>query len=126
MQSSTPPAPPAQTIITVPPPGTPYRPSSEPSAGLIIAALSIVFIGFPLAIAFARRLFRGPTVSTKVIDDQSARLARLEQSLDAVAVEIERISEGQRFVTKLMTEAKPELLAAMREGRPPGSPARNN
>ena len=34
----------------------------------------------------------------------SDRLTHLEQSVDAVALEIERIGEGQRFVTRLFTE----------------------
>jgi hypothetical protein len=34
----------------------------------------------------------------------AGRLARLEQALDAVAVEVERIGEGQRFLTRLLTE----------------------
>jgi hypothetical protein len=34
------------------------------------------------------------------------RMRRLEQAVDAIAVEVERISEGQRFLTKLQT-AKP-------------------
>jgi uncharacterized protein YicC (UPF0701 family) len=33
-----------------------------------------------------------------------ARLARIEQSVDAIALEVERISEGQRFITKLLSE----------------------
>jgi hypothetical protein len=32
------------------------------------------------------------------------RLTRLEQSIDAVAIEVERIGEGQRFMTRLFTE----------------------
>ena len=32
------------------------------------------------------------------------RLANIEQSVDAVAIEVERIGEGQRFVTKLFAE----------------------
>lgn len=38
------------------------------------------------------------------LNDISQRLARLEQAMDATAVEIERISEGQRFTTKLLFE----------------------
>jgi hypothetical protein len=34
-----------------------------------------------------------------------ARLARIEQSVDAIALEVERISEGQRFTTKLLSES---------------------
>jgi len=33
-----------------------------------------------------------------------SRLSRLEQAVDAIAVEVERISEGQRFTTKLLSE----------------------
>jgi hypothetical protein len=32
------------------------------------------------------------------------RLAHIEQSIDAIAVEVERISEGQRFTTKLLSD----------------------
>ena len=32
------------------------------------------------------------------------RLSELQQSVDAVAVEVERISEGQRFTTRLLAE----------------------
>jgi hypothetical protein len=33
-----------------------------------------------------------------------ARLERMEHAIDAIAVEVERISEGQRFTTKLLSE----------------------
>jgi anti-sigma factor RsiW len=33
-----------------------------------------------------------------------SRLARIEQAVDAIAVEVERLGEGQRFVTKLLAE----------------------
>jgi hypothetical protein len=36
----------------------------------------------------------------------SARLSNLEQSLDAIAVEVERVGEGQRFVTRLFTQRR--------------------
>lgn len=32
------------------------------------------------------------------------RLARLEQAVDSIALEVERISEAQRFTTKLLSE----------------------
>ncbi len=32
------------------------------------------------------------------------RLTHLEQSVDAVAIEVERIGEGQRFLTRVLTE----------------------
>jgi hypothetical protein len=38
--------------------------------------------------------------------DSAQRLERLEQGMDAIAIEIERVSEGQRFVTKLLAESR--------------------
>ena len=35
-------------------------------------------------------------------------MERLEQALDAIAVQVERIAEGQRFTTKLLSEQVPE------------------
>ncbi len=39
------------------------------------------------------------------------RLGRLEQSIDATAIEVERISEAQRFTTKLLAERRPDAPA---------------
>ena len=38
------------------------------------------------------------------LEEIAQRLARMEQALDATAVEVERISEAQRFTTKLLVE----------------------
>ncbi len=32
------------------------------------------------------------------------RLERIEQAVEAIAIEVERVSEGQRFTTRLLTE----------------------
>jgi len=42
--------------------------------------------------------------------EATRRMERMEQAIDAVAVEVERISEGQRFVTQLMAKSQPERL----------------
>jgi hypothetical protein len=68
----------------------------------------------PIAIGVGRMFWkRGnhpPALTLPPAVAQSAeRLSRLEQSVDAIAVEIERISEGQRFVTKLLSEKAPAL-----------------
>ena len=43
-------------------------------------------------------------VTADLAGDQNDRLAHLEQAVDAVAIEVERIGEGQRFMTRLFTE----------------------
>ena len=67
----------------------------------------LVFVGGPLARAFARRMDRRG-IEPKVPDDVMKRLAAIEHAVDAVAVEVERISEGQRFTTRLLSERTQE------------------
>ena len=45
---------------------------------------------------------RNPRIPPEV----GGRLERMEQALEAVAIEVERISEGQRFTTKLLSEGR--------------------
>lgn len=44
--------------------------------------------------------------------DTSARLERIEQAIDSIAIEVERVSEGQRFVTRLMADGRGNALPA--------------
>lgn len=39
-----------------------------------------------------------------------SRMERIELAVDAIAVEVERVSEGQRFVTRLLGEGQAERL----------------
>lgn len=55
-----------------------------------------------LTIINRRRTVVGAAVPT--LEEISQRLGRMEQALDATAVEVERISEAQRFTTKLLVE----------------------
>ena len=88
--------------------GTPF------SSGQL-TAISIVFTLFvmaPMAFAAARRMLRRPfeTKPAPQILESAARLERMEQAVDAIAVEVERISEGQRFVTSLMAKRESPAL----------------
>lgn len=47
---------------------------------------------------------RKPLINDAKVDEIAQRLARMEQAIDATAVEVERISEAQRFTTKLLAE----------------------
>lgn len=73
----------------------------------MIAVGGIVLL-LPLVLAFARRLWhRGAPRPSMDIDD-SPRLQRMEQAIESIAVEVERIGEAQRFTTKLLTERHPD------------------
>jgi hypothetical protein len=42
--------------------------------------------------------------SGRMNPDTDARIERIEHAVDAIAIEIERISEGQRFTTRLLSD----------------------
>lgn len=55
--------------------------------------------------------------SAMSVDD--SRFERLERAVDAIALEVERMTEAQRFTAKLMTERAPERVPSL--GSPPAS-----
>ena len=81
-------------------------------------AISIVFtlfVLFPLAIAAARMIWKRGSVTRPALPEAtSKRLERIEQAVDSIAIEVERISEGQRFVSRLL-ERPAEPVAIPRE-----------
>lgn len=68
-----------------------------------LVCVAVTSIGYPMAKAYARRLEREPREPV-VPPELQSRLERMEQALDSIAIEVERISEGQRFTTKLLAE----------------------
>ena len=82
---------------------------------MALSVLSIIFIFFPIAAGISRALFRRsnkPAIPPQALTETAQRLERLESSVDAIAIEVERISEGQRFVTKLLSEAAVPSLSS--------------
>jgi hypothetical protein len=88
-----------------------------------ITIVGTIFVGFPIAIAMARNIWRrgGRQAPAPASPESSQRMDRLEQAVDAIAIEIERISEGQRFVTRLLTEGSAPALSV---GQKPAEPVR--
>ena len=64
--------------------------------------MGIVF--YPLMRALGRRIEGKAPAAPALPAATDARLERMEQAIEAVAVEVERISEAQRFQTKLLAE----------------------
>jgi len=92
------------------------------AAGVAAGAGSVLVIMTAL-IFFLRRAWkrRARTAPPMLLAADSERLQRLEHGIDAMAIEIERISEGQRYVTKLLSESHggvpaPAGQASVREG----------
>lgn len=76
--------------------------------------LVFVAVGMPLARAYARRMDRegARPGSNHFPSDVSDRIERIEQAVEAIAIEVERVSEGQRFTTKLLSELRPPAALA--------------
>jgi hypothetical protein len=62
----------------------------------------IVFV--PIARAIGRWIDRRAQAPARPSAQVTAQLTQLTQSVDAIAIEVERISEGQRFTTKLLSD----------------------
>jgi len=90
--------------------------------GKVIVALSffgsIVYV-VRLLVLKAPWATSGQTRTTRdvLVDDE--RMTRLEQAVESIALEVERISEGQRFTTKLLADrAQADLLRAVSASEP--------
>jgi hypothetical protein len=57
--------------------------------------------------------------------DTQERMSRIEQAVDAIAIEVERMSEGQRFTTRLLAERFGEGGAAQPAIRRSGADGTN-
>ena len=71
---------------------------------VLFIAAAVAAVGVPIARAWARRIEQGDAPRSAPSLEVIARLERMEQAIDSIAIEIERIAEGQRFTTKLLSE----------------------
>lgn len=107
----------ALAAFSAPPPPPPPFEQGPPErvielVSVVLLFLTLMLVGFPLARAAARRMDRKGVAPSGggVPADLAVRLDRLEQSVDGVAVEIERVAEAQRFSARLLSERLPEAL----------------
>jgi hypothetical protein len=70
---------------------------------VLFICMAVTAIGVPIARAFSRRMDRDP-ISPAIPPELAAQIERMEHAIDSIAIEVERISEGQRFTTKLLAE----------------------
>ena len=101
----------SQVFGTLQPPPPPFAdPVLGPEQITMISIGGMVLL-LPLVLVLARRLWvRGPR--RELLDlENSPRLQRIEQAVESIAVEVERIGEAQRFTTKLLAERQPDAAA---------------
>jgi hypothetical protein len=85
----------------------------EPLIGreqVMMGGFGVFLLLVPIVLAYTRRIWRRGVV--RPIDlDASPRLQRMEQAIETIALEVERIGEGQRFTTKLLAERQSDAAA---------------
>ncbi len=101
------------TVGTTAPAQAHFPAGIDQNIAVPLGALFLLAFVLPLSIGWARRIARGgrPQPAASLPHDQVSRLERMEQAIDTIAIEMERVSEGQRFVTKILAE-RPERSAA--------------
>ena len=76
---------------------------------MVITVTAIVVNGVVIAVLgrawlLRRQLPPAPSVSEQRLENIEMRLVQLQQAVDDVAIEMERVAEGQRFAARLLTE----------------------
>jgi hypothetical protein len=76
-----------------------------PEEAYVVGTVFMVIVLLPLSIALARRIWKKSVTTVTAFPRELAdRLGRMEHALEATSLEVERIGEGQRFLTRLLTE----------------------
>jgi len=105
-----------RTVIGFPPPGEIIPPQAVDISIAFFLMVAAIIIGLPIARAFARRMDRkgaGPAQIPREVSDQ---LVQINQAVDAIALEVERISEGQRYTTRLLSEQREPVRQTLPSG----------
>jgi hypothetical protein len=75
---------------------------------MVIAVVGIIVNGLVIAVLgrawLARRQAPPPPIPYERLENIEMRLVQLQQAVDDVAIEMERVAEGQRFTAKLLSE----------------------
>ena len=76
-----------------------------PEEVYIVGTIFMLIVLLPLSIALARRIWRRSVTAVTTFPREIAdRLSRMENAIEATSLEVERIGEGQRFLTHLFSE----------------------
>lgn len=93
--------------------------SGPPDEVYVLAGIFMFVFLLPLSIALARRIWKRSSVVVQNIPAElMARIQRIEHAVESSGLEIERIGEGQRFITKLFSEKLPAVQLPAKSSAP--------
>lgn len=101
------PNPDREAFVVQVPPRMPWHNDIPPQVAdllsMFVIAMVFIIVGLPIARAIGRWLDRRGLPSP-VSPELAAQINRIEQAVDSMSVEVERISEAQRFQAKLLSD----------------------
>lgn len=96
------------SVPPMPPPDVFARNFAEGMVETIVAqGIGLALLGFVLWFALRRRLAGAARLGPEDVN----RLEQLQRSVDVMAVEVERISEAQRYAAKMLNDQRPAIGA---------------
>jgi len=102
--------------IIIPPP---YRNNDNeipeeiiPIVGIVAGTGMAIALGYPIIRTLTRMIERATDKRYVRGQDVEVQLKALQESVDTMAIEIERISESQRFQSKLLADRKDQALGS--------------
>jgi hypothetical protein len=83
-----------------------------PEEAFVLGGIFLFVAIFPISIAFARRIWRRSANAVAALPQEIIeRFTQIDQAVESIAVEVERIGEGQRFITRVLSEQGRPALA---------------
>ena len=97
-----------------------FGPTDSAERGAMVSAMVLVPVLLVYMAMRWRRRGRRREATDVSSSQHDARMERLEQAVDAIAIEVERVGESQRYQAKMLAEANlvPALGAAQRAAEP--------
>ena len=98
-----------------------------PEEFFVLGGIFLFVAVLPISIAYARRIWRRSSAAIAALPhDIVERFTQIDQAVESIAVEVERIGEGQRFITRVLSEqgrpalGEPAARAVEARARPNG------
>ena len=83
-----------------------------PEEAFVLGGIFMFVAILPISIAYARRIWRRSSAAVAALPhDIVERFTQIDQAVESIAVEVERIGEGQRFITRVLSEQGRPALA---------------
>jgi hypothetical protein len=105
-----------QPQIIIPPPYRDSRndipPEVIPLVGMVMGTVMAIVLGYPIIRFIIKMIERRADNTTLRAQDVTVQLRALQDSVDTMAIELERISEAQRFQAKLAVEREGRAISS--------------